>query len=173
MMLNKWSVLIALCASSFSVQAQYTPSSDTLLDHMCGKWLLKGVLGGARIEHDIIADWALGHQYLLIKETSREKQANGMPAYEAMIFISRDTAQHQYNCLWLDNTSNAGLSNGIIAHAPFEPGRVALLFRFNDRSSFHTTLTLNPADHSWHWTMVSDENGKKEVFADALMATAP
>src|SRR5258708_571476 len=117
MKILKLLVSIALVIGPLSVLAQYTQSADTLLDHMVGKWLLKGKIAGAPIEHDITAAWVLGHKYIQLKETSRGKQADGTPSYGAIIFISLDKSKKQYDCLWLDNTSNSGLSNEIIAHA--------------------------------------------------------
>lgn len=157
----------------FTVMGQYERSSDTLLDHMTGKWLLKGKIAGAEIEHYITAGWVLGHQYLELKETSKEKNIDGTPAYEAMVFISFDKLKKQYDCLWLDNTSNSGLSNEIIAHAKAKPDEIALLFKFNNNSYFHTTLTYTASNNSWHWLMHDDENGKTKVFADAIMSEAP
>ena len=164
---------ITFLAVPHCVFGQYVQSSDTLLDHMAGKWLLKGTIAGGRVEHDITAAWVLGHQYIEIKETSREKQADGTPVYEATVFISRDKSRNQYDCLWLDNTSNSGLSNEIIAHADVKPNVIAFLFKINAKSYFHTTLTYNTADDSWHWHMTDDENGKLEVFADAVMSKSP
>ena len=172
-MIKNWLIFIAISVSPFTLYAQNTPSSDTLLDHMTGKWLLKGVIGGANIEHDVTAGWVLGHQYIQLKETSRERQASGLPTYDAMIFISHNQYKNQYDCLWLDNTSNTGLSNEIIAHAKAELNKIALLFKLNDHSYFHTTLTYEVATDSWHWLMSSDENGKTEVFADAIMSKSP
>jgi hypothetical protein len=159
---------LALIFSPVMVLAQQ-PSADMLLNHITGKWLLKGTIAGADIEHDITATWVLGHQYIELKETSRHKQADGMPDYDAMVFISRDNTKNQYDCLWLDNTSNSGLANEIIAHAPVKPDTLAFLFKISDHSYFHTTLSYNAANNCWHWLLTSDENGKMEVFADAMM----
>lgn len=154
---------------SQKVWSQSKPTTDTLLDGLTGKWLLKGVIAGSQTEHDVTGEWVLGHQYLQIKETSCEKKADGHPNYDAIIYITFDTPHNQYDCLWLDNTSNAGLSNGIIAHAKKEPGRLALLFKFNEHSYFHTILSYNAAHSSWSWVMTSEENGKVESFANAVM----
>ncbi len=157
----------------YCVCAQQAVPSDTLLNHMTGKWLLTGIIAGASVKHDIKVAWVLGNGYIELKETSRKKNQNGMPSYEAIVLISRDSIQHQYNCLWLDNTSNEGLSNGIIAHAPFEADKIALLFKLKDNVFFHTTFSYRIADDSWHWEMTDDKNGKKDSFADAVMVRIP
>ncbi|EHQ24714.1 hypothetical protein [Mucilaginibacter paludis] len=162
-------LLFIFIISPIRAWSQKTPPADTLLDRLTGEWLLKGVIAGKQVEHHIVAEWVLGHQYLQLKETSREKQANGYPVYDAIVYITFDALHNQYDCLWLDNTSNVGLSNGIIAHAKREANQLALLFKFNDHSYFHTTLSYNVANSSWHWLMTSEDNDKVESFADAAM----
>jgi len=149
------------------VFAQQPAPADALLNRLTGKWILKGVIDGKNIQHDIIAEWVLGHQYLQLKETSDEKTPNGDPSYDAIVLNNK---LMQYDCLWLDNTSNGGLSNGVIAHTKFKANTLALLFKFSDKSYFHTTFIFNPTENSWHWKMESDENGKIEPFADAEMS---
>ena len=161
---------LTVIISPLKVCSQNTPPIDTLLDHLSGNWVLKGIIAGGHVEHDVTAEWVLGYQYLQIKETSRERLANGRPTYDAIVYITFDSSHNQYDCLWLDNTSNAGLSNGIIAHAKKEPDQLALLFKFNDHSYFHTTLSYNAAHSSWSWVMTSEDNGKVKSFANAIMS---
>jgi hypothetical protein len=52
---------------------------DALLDHFVGKWVLTGDIAGAATTHDVDVAWVLGHQYVRIQETSREKDAKGQP----------------------------------------------------------------------------------------------
>jgi hypothetical protein len=160
---------LAVMAGPLKSWSQKPPPADTLLDRLMGNWLLKGIIAGKHVEHDVTAGWVLGHRYFQIKETSRDKQANGLPAYDAIIYITFNVLHNQYDCLWLDNTSNVGLSNGIIAHAKKEANQLALLFKFNAHSYFHTTLSYNVVNSSWHWVMTSEDNNKVESFADAVM----
>ena len=169
MSIQRLLLLLAVLSISFPLHAQHNNPSDTLLDHLAGEWLLTGSLAGGQVEHDISAGWVLGREYFQIKETSRERDPNGHPAYEAIVYITFNKGDDRYDCLWLDNTSNAGLSNGIIAHAGREPGRLALVFKFNETFYFHTTFSYNPDEDSWSWLMRSEDGGKEEVFADAVM----
>ena len=75
-------VLVALPAS-----AQQLTLQDPLLDHLVGKWVLRGTIEGRETTHDIIAEWVLGHQYVRLHEVSREKNAQSQAAYEAIVFI--------------------------------------------------------------------------------------
>ena len=163
---------IFLLCGPLGTFAQNTTPSDTLLDHLTGKWLLKGTIAGAKIEHDVTVSWVLGHQYIQLKETSRERQPDGTPSYDAIVLITFHNEKGQYDCLWLDNTSNSGLSNGILAHAQAEPNKIALLFKLTNGGYFHTTFTYYAANNTWHWLLQDDENGKTDIFADAIMAEA-
>ena len=84
--------------------AQQPALEDNLLDHLAGKWVLRGVIAGKQTTHDIDARWILGHLYLQFQETSRERDSTGAPEYEALVTIGWDERSTQYACLWLDNT---------------------------------------------------------------------
>lgn len=154
-------VLLSTC-SAFS---QTTPVKDSLLDHMIGKWILQGTIAGQETTHDIIADWVLGHQYIQLKEISREKDSNGKPSYEAIVFITWEQTQNQYTCLWLDNTGNGGLSAQAIGHANQKADNLEFIFRISDSSTFHTTFLYDKNSNSWQWQMDSKENNIMQPFA--------
>ena len=103
--------------SPLSALAQQTTAQDSLLDRMVGKWVLQGTIAGSETTHDIIMEWVLGHQYVQLKEVSHEKDMNGNPLYEAIVFICWEQKLNQYSCLWLDNTGNGGLSTQAVGHA--------------------------------------------------------
>jgi hypothetical protein len=73
---------------AFSAFSQTVPVNDSLLDHMAGKWILKGTIAGQETTHDVAADWVLGHQYIQLKEISREKDIKGNSSNDAIIFIT-------------------------------------------------------------------------------------
>jgi hypothetical protein len=60
---------------------------DSFLDHLVGKWVLRGELAHKQTTHDILAEWVLGHQYVRLHEISRETKTNGQPAYEAIVLL--------------------------------------------------------------------------------------
>jgi hypothetical protein len=95
---------------SFSAGEQEPTHQDPLLDRLAGRWTLRGTIAGQQTTHDIEAEWVLGHEFLRLHETSREKNAQGQPAYEAIIFIEWVEALQQYRCLWLDSTGGGGLA---------------------------------------------------------------
>src|SRR4051812_30514293 len=94
-------VLSALSASAFADSTNHT---DRLLDHLIGQWKLTGTIAGKKTTHDVSAEWVLKHGYVRLHEVAREKDPAGVPAYEAIVFISSEPKSGEYACLWLDST---------------------------------------------------------------------
>lgn len=157
-------IFLLLGLTPLSALAQQTTSQDSLLDHMVGKWVLQGTIAGKETSHDIITEWVLDHQYVQLKEVSREKDMNGKPLYEAIVFICWGQKLNQYSCLWLDNTGNGGLSTQAIGHAKANGDKIELLFKGVDSSLFHTTFTYNRDTDTWQWLMDGEEDGKLQPF---------
>ena len=150
---------------SFSSSAQQTTFQDPLLDRMIGKWVLQGVIEGKETTHDIDVVWVLGHQYVQIREISREKNANGAAEYEAIVYIGWDQPSKQYACLWLDVTGGGGLSGQAIGHADRSDDKIAFIFKGSDGSIFHTTFAYDKSADVWQWLMDGEEKGKLQPFA--------
>ena len=131
-------VWIMFC--SFTACAQQTTFQDSLLEHMIGTWVLRGTIAGKETTHDIVAEWVLGHQYLQIHETSREKNTAGAAEYEAIVYIGWDQPSSQCACLWLDVTGGGGLSGQAIGYAKRSNDDIAFLFQGGDGYLFHTTF---------------------------------
>ncbi len=138
---------------------------DALLDQLAGNWVLTGTIAGAETTHDIAAEWVLGHQYLRFHEVAREKDSEGAPAYEAIVFIGWDQPANRYACLWLDVTGGGGLSAEAIGHA--EPGgdELAFVFDTGDNSVIHTTFAYNRETDTWQWLIDIDKGGERSTFA--------
>ena len=142
--------------------------TGALLDRLAGDWVLSGNIGGRHTTHDIHAEWVLNREYLRLHEISREKQPNGQPKYEAIVFISWDTKTHEYTCVWLDSTAGGGLS-GPIAHAKEQPSSIPLVFTFSDTHALHNTFAYNPKSDTWSSTITDVDNGKEDRFADVVL----
>ena len=123
--------------------AQQTAFRDSLLDRLAGRWVMQGTIAEGRTTHDVTAEWVLAHQYLRIHEVSREKDAKGAAAYEAMVFIGWDPDSSEYACLWLDSTGGGGLSAPVIGHAKRGGDEIPFVFRSPDGSAFHTTFAYD------------------------------
>jgi hypothetical protein len=157
-------VLLSLSLTTVTALAQQ-PIQDTLLGHMTGKWLLKGTIDGKETTHDIVTEWVLGHEYIQINEVSREKNADGKPVYDAIVYIGLNKDLTEYSCLWLDNTGSDGLNAHAIGHANRNGNKLEFLFKIAEKSIFHTTFVYNLQEDSWQWLMDDEENGKWQSFA--------
>jgi hypothetical protein len=142
---------------------------DPLLDRFTGAWVLKGMIAGGDVVHDVTAEWVTGHQYLRFVELSREREEDGMRTYEAIVFIGWDAEHERYACLWLDSTGGSGLVNGIIGYAAPDGDRLAFLFDFDDETRFHTTFTYDRKRDVWEWRMDSERDGSLQPFARVTM----
>lgn len=157
-------IFVSLVMVSLSASAQLS-REDALLDHMSGNWVLQGTIDECETTHDIESEWVLGHHYVRLHEMSREKNAEGQAAYEAIVFIGWDEPSSEYACLWLDTTGGGGLSARAIGHGKLKDDEITFLFQGKDGSSFHTTFAYNKSTDTWQWLMDGEEGGKLKPFA--------
>lgn len=158
-------LLASIVLTSIAGPAQQSALQDPLLDHMVGKWVLQGTIAGSETTHDVLADWVLDHQYVRLSEVSREKDAQGRPAYEAIVFIGWDKETSRYACLWLDSTGGGGLASQAIGYAKRDGDSIAFVFKGKDGGIFHTTFTYSMSTDTWQWLMDGEEAGKLSAFA--------
>ena len=104
------------------------------------------------------------------REFSREKNKAGSPEYEAIVFISRDKTSGDFSCLWLDNTSAAGLSASGIAHAKPTDTSLPFIFNIGKDHVFRTTFIYSAKADTWEWRMDDDTNGKLAPFARVTLS---
>jgi len=147
-------------------------SSFELLDHLKGRWILQGVIAGKQTTHDVQASWVLKQEYLRLHEVSREKDTNGHPAYEAIVFVGWDTNTREYACLWLDSTSAGGLSAQGIAHGKRSGDSIPFLFTLSPSDSIRNTFIYDRNSDSWKWLIDNETNGRTERFADVTLSRA-
>ena len=158
-------ILLLVMFVSTTLKSQQLTSPDSLLNRLTGKWILNGTIDGQKTIHDIDAQRVLNGQYIQLKEVSREKDQKGNPLYEAIVFICWEESKKQYSCIWLDNTGNGGISNGIIGCAKQNRDKIEMVFRYSDTTQFHTTFLYNKETDTWQWLMDEEENGKIQPFA--------
>ena len=165
---------IACCAVLFScsllAESGMPPASAALLSHFAGTWALRGTIAGKQTTHDVQAEWVLNHEYLQLREISREKNAGGGAAYEAIIYIGWDAKAQQYVCLWLDTTSGDGLSSGVIARANQAGDSIPFIFKLSASDQVHTTFSYDEATDTWQWVIDNIDNGRTQRFADVKLA---
>ena len=162
-------ILIFLSLTPFYMFAQQATDQDSLLERMTGKWVLQGTIEGKETTHDVVTEWVLDHQYLQIKEVSREIKENGKPEYDAIVFISHNLALNSYSCLWLDNTGNGGMNGQAIGHAVPNGDKLEFRFKGTDTGIFHTTFEYDKSTDSWQWIMNAEMNSKLQPFANVKL----
>jgi hypothetical protein len=158
---------IAVLAFNLNFRAQEKGSvgDDPWLSHLVGHWILKGHIAGKDTTHDVQAEWVLNHLYVRLHEVSREKDAQGRPAYEAVIYVTRDIVKGEYAALWLDNTASGAFADEGTGHA--KPDGESLPFVFTNARgeiSFKNTFVYDSANQSWTWIMDNVEGGISKPF---------
>jgi len=144
--------------------AQALPA-DSLFDRLVGHWVLRGTIAGQATTHDVTFDWLLGREYVQMHEVSRERAANGTPAYEAVVLFGRDPLSGEYACLWLDNTAAAAFDPQGTGRGKVVGDSIPFLFHYSSTDSFHTTFVYDRATGSWQWHMDNDSAGIRRPFA--------
>ena len=162
--------LFVLGGFSAWTQSAMPPAPTALLNHLAGTWVLRGTIAGKPVTHDVQAQWVLNHEYLQLHEVSREKDAKGIPAYEAILYLGWDAKAQQYVCLWLDSTSGDGLSSGILARASQAGDSIPFLFKLPGSDEIRTTFTYDKAADTWRWLIDNSANGKTQRFADVKLS---
>jgi len=146
------------------------PAAEALLDHLVGKWVLRGTIDGKETTHDIDAERILNREYVRLHEVSRDRMADGTPACEAIVLIGWSQRSRDFSCLWLDSTSGGGLSaNTIIGHAKPSRDTIPFVFKFAGGNSFHTTFIYATTTGTWQLMMDDEEGGKVQPFARARL----
>ncbi|HXR98337.1 MAG TPA: hypothetical protein VN709_10900 [Terriglobales bacterium] len=175
-MLAALAVLAALALAQtppLQVRASATDANAnaaaTLMNHLAGHWTMSGTLGGKKTIHDVVATWVLKHEYLQIHEVSRERGADGGPAYEANITLSWHASSGEFMCLWLDNTAGGGLSPDGIARGRLSGASIPLVFTLSPHESLHTTFAYTASTDSWRLTIDDVTGNKSERFGDVLL----
>ena len=158
-----WVISYVILGAGLALGQQPT-FHDQLLDKMTGDWVLQGTIASKATTHDVAVEWVLGHQYVRLHEVSREKNSQGQPAYEAMVFIGWNQASSEYVCTWLD--TYGGMADATIAHAKRTGDEIHFIFKDKDKdSTFHTRFIYHPDAANWEWRMDSEDKGALKPFA--------
>ena len=148
--------------------AQQATLHDDLLNRLVGRWTLTGTIRGKQTTHDVNVEWVLNHQYLQVREVSRERDQEGRQQYDATVFIGWHETRRGYVCLWLDLYGGGFAGTGF---AERQPNRLAFVFGDKD-NAFHTTFLFDPTAASWEWQMDSEQRGSREPFARLKLTRA-
>jgi hypothetical protein len=148
--------------------AQQATFHDSLIDHLSGKWILTGEIAHRQTTHDISAVWVMNHQYLEIREISREQRPDGSPFYDATVYIGWDESTKHYVCVWLDDYGS--ISTQSLGYAVRVGDSIPFVFQDrDDDGKFHTTFSYDEASNSWAMNMDQGPDGKLVPFARATL----
>ena len=153
---------LSLLAMPPAARAQ--TAAPSLFDRLVGRWEAKGTIDGKQTVHDVDAELVLNRGYVRLHEVSHEKTKEGAPEYEAIVFISRDTAGN-YSMLWLDTTSSAGLTGSGIAHAKPTETTIPFIIEVGKDHVFRNTFVYAAATNTWAWRLDDDVAGTLTPFA--------
>jgi hypothetical protein len=133
-----------------------------LLNHLQGKWNMKGTVMEQPVEYSAEGAWVLHDQFL----SFHMKDVAVPPAYEANLCIGIDSSKNQYVAHWLDSFGGAGarvvglgpLSTEKIEIAyPYPQGRFRNLFRYYSKKD-QWTLVIESEDTDGHWSLFAQYN---------------
>ncbi len=159
-----------LCLVSTPALAQQATFQDALLDHLVGHWVLTGEIAHRQTTHDVSAAWVMNHQYLEFRETSRDKNADGSPFYDATVFIGWDESTKHYVCVWLDDYGS--ISTQSLGYAVRVEDSIPFVFQDrDDDAKFHTTFAYDGG--KWSMNMDQGPDGKLVPFARTTLTQTP
>jgi hypothetical protein len=138
---------------------------DSLFDRLIGHWVLRGTIARKATTHDVTFQWMLGREYVRMHEVSRERAANGTPAYEAVVLFGRDPHTGEYACLWLDNTASTAFDPAGTGRGKVAGDSIPFVFHYTPTDGFHTTFVYRRTGDSWQWHMDNDSSGVRRPFA--------
>jgi hypothetical protein len=150
--------------AALSMSAQQPPLTSPLLDHLAGKWLMRGSVGTQATTHEFDAEWVIQHHYLRFREVSQEKNEKGEPKYDAIVYIGWNENPKRYACVWLDVFG--GLATESIGVAT--PNENELSFVFTDEhgeTSFTNTFVYDPKTNTWENRLDNIVKGQVKPFA--------
>lgn len=158
--------LIAYFPSNVCAQDSVTPKTVSILDKLEGEWVMTGTVANEEVTHDVYIDRILKRQYIRIHELSREKDADGEPAYEAWIHIAWDKEKAEYVVMWLDNTATTNFAPEGVGHGKPDGDQIPFVWKSADGSGIQNTFKYDRASETWTWEIDNlDNSGKASSFA--------
>jgi len=168
-----WAVMFVRALMASTSMAAALPSdadaAAALMNHLVGRWTMAGTLGGKQAVHDVEASWVLKREYVQFHEVSRDRGADGGPAYEAIVLLSWHVKTSEFMCLWLDNTAGGGLSPEGIARGRRSGDAIPVVFTISKRELLRTTFAYDRRADTWRLTIDDVTDGKSDRFGDVTL----
>ena len=161
-----FTTLIACFPRGVHAQDPVAAEPESVLDKLEGEWVMTGIVANEEVTHDVYVDRVLKRQYVRIHEISREKDADGEPAYEAWIHVAWDKEKAEYVVMWLDNTATTNFSPEGVGHGKPEGDRIPFVWKSADGSGIRNTFRYDRATETWTWEIDNvDKSEKASPFA--------
>ena len=166
------SLRIAALLLALMLQPSGQDAATALMDRLAGRWTMMGTLGGKQTTHDADARWVLNREYIEFHEVSRDRRADGTPAYEAILYFGWRAKTDEFMCLFLDNTVGGGLSPEGIARGKRSGSAISVVFAcrsgecppgLSEHESLHTTFDYQRTTDTWRLTIDDVAGGKTTV----------
>ena len=139
--------------------AQRSAGPDPL-SRMVGNWKMTGTVRARPVEYQLEARRTLGGRFVQL----HMKDVATPPAYEALVYIGRDSVTSRYVVHWLD-IFGAGFSRTL--GEGVERGDTLIIdFKYPD-GPFRDTFTYDPSQDRWHFLLESGSpTGAWTTFAE-------
>lgn len=169
-MLRSLACLLGLLLLAAPAGAEPPPFEDELLARLEGPWVMRGTIAGEEVVHDIDGTWVLQGGYLRLHELARERDEQGLPAYEAIIYLGSGAPRARYACLWLDITGIEGLASEVIGYADRDGDNIPFVFGTGEDSAIHNDFAYDREADRWHWTITNMRGGERRPFGDLVLS---
>jgi hypothetical protein len=151
--------LLALLLLDGRASAAPAPAADPFLAQLVGSWELPGTVRGQPVHHRAQGRWVLNAGWLCLSLTDTATT----PAYQAEVYLSFDSQQHDYIVHWLDQFGAAGAR--VVGRGQRQGQQLVLLFPYAE-GAFRDTLTLAADGRSGTLLLESQEtDGHWATFA--------
>lgn len=139
---------------------------DSFLNKLVGKWNLRGNMGDKALLQKAVGRWVLNDLFLELHFKAVQIGKEGNPPYEAIYLIGYDNKTGDYVLNLFDTFGVT--SRPIPGLGKLEGNTIFFVFRY-DNGPFINVFTWRPKRRSWNMLLMSEEEGKKKVFAKKEM----
>ncbi len=143
---------------------------DDLLEHLIGRWSLRGRMGDAALYQEATGEKVLNGLFVEMRFRSIRLGEDGNPDYAAVYLIGREPKSGLY-VLGLFDT--AGVAAPPVPGLGTRNGN-SIRFRFDYAGGPWTnTFTWTPTSRSWRHVITHVEAGKEVTFAEKELTPLP
>jgi len=153
------SLILTVFTSLFVITGFGQTQSRSLLNHLQGKWQMKGTVMKKPVEYIAEGMWVLQDQFLSL----HMKDVEVPPTYEVNLYIGIDSSRNQYVAHWLDSFGGAGAR--VVALGPLSADKIEIVYPYSE-GRFRNLFKYDSRKDEWTLLIESEGNdGQWSVFA--------